>query len=369
MAHQPVARLAPPSGGSQATAGLNRAQKAAIIVRFLLNEGADVPIKELPDTLQRKLTTQMGTMRFVDRDTLSEVVAEFAAEVEKMGLTFPRGMAGALTALDGRISQQTAHRLRKEAGVRQFGEPWEQVCAAPADSLLDIVQSESVEVSAVLMSKLDVTRAAELLSKLPGPMARRIAYEISQISSVTPDAVDRIGLSLASQLHDIPDTAFSEGPDKRVGEILNCSTAKTRDEVLTGLDETDEGFAAKVRKAIFTFANIPDRVNKLDLPDIIRDVDRDTLLKAFAFGQKDPVTQNSVEYILSNISGRMADSMREEASDLGKVSKKEGEAAMTEVVNVIRRMEAAGTIVFMVAGENDEMSDEDDDDAAPSDDG
>ena len=356
MAHQPVARLAPPGGSSGAssrtTSGLSRAQKAAIIVRFLLNEGADVPIKELPDELQRKLTTQMGTMRFVDRTTLAEVVAEFATEVESMGLTFPRGVAGALTALDGRISQQTAHRLRKEAGVRQFGEPWEQVCAAPKDALLDILRSESVEVAAVLMSKLDVARAAELLSNLPGALARRIAYEISQINSVTPDAVDRIGLSLASQLHDVPDMAFSDGPDKRVGEILNCSSAETRDDVLTGLDETDESFAANVRKAIFTFANIPDRVNKLDLPNIVRDIDRNTMLTAFAHGLQDPVTNNSVEFILNNISGRMADALREEIADMSNVSKKDGEAAMTEVVNTIRSIEAAGDIVLIIPGED-----------------
>ncbi|MEM6481782.1 MAG: FliG C-terminal domain-containing protein [Pseudomonadota bacterium] len=357
MAQQPVARLAPPGGLSQPPSGLSRAQKAAIIVRFLLNEGADVPINELPDELQRKLTTQMGTMRFVDRTTLGEVVAEFAAEVESMGLTFPRGVAGALTALDGRISQQTAHRLRKEAGVRQFGEPWEQVCAAPKEALLEIIQSESIEVAAVLMSKLDVTRAAELLGQLPGALARRIAYEISQINSVTPDAVDRIGLSLASQLHEVPDVAFSEGPDKRVGEILNCSTAETRDDVLTSLDEKDESFAARVRKAIFTFVNVPDRVSELDLPNIVRDLDRDTMLRAFAHAQQDPQTNNTVEFVLGNISGRMADALREEISDLDKVSKKDGEAAMTEVVNTIRRMEAAGDIVLVVPGEDNEDED------------
>lgn len=317
-----------------------------------------MPINELPDDLQRKLTTQMGSMRFVDRSTLADVVTEFASEVESMGLTFPKGVAGALTALDGRISQQTAHRLRKEAGVRQFGEPWEQVCAAPTDALLEILRSESIEVAAVLMSKLDVTRAAELLSTLPGALARRIAYEISQIKSVTPDAVDRIGLSLASQLHEVPDVAFSEGPDKRVGEILNCSSAETRDEVLSGLDEADESFAAKVRRAIFTFVNIPERVTELDLPTIVRQVDRDTMLKAFAYGQSDPETNETVEFVLKNISGRMADAMREEIDELEKVSKKDGEAAMTEVVNTIRRMEAAGEVTLIVPEEDAETEDE-----------
>src|SRR6056297_901474 len=184
-----LARLSPPSRDASAAARLTRRQKAAIIVRFLLNEGADVPLCDLPEPLQESLTTQMGSMRYVDRSTLSEVVAEFAAELEAMGLTFPNGVAGALSALDGRISPQTAARLKKEAGVRQFGDPWEQVRSAGADDLLNILQRESTEIAAGMLSKLDVARAADLLGKLPGDTARRITYAVSQTEAVTPEAV------------------------------------------------------------------------------------------------------------------------------------------------------------------------------------
>ncbi len=175
----PLARI---SGSAQGrtSAHLSRRQKAAIIVRFLLNEGADVPLTDLPEALQAQLTTQMGSMRYVDRSTLADVVAEFAQELEGMGLTFPRGMAGALTALDGRISPQTAARLRKEAGVRQYGDPWELIRQANLKALIPIIESESTEVAAVVLSKLDVARAAELLGKLPGDKARRITYAVSQ---------------------------------------------------------------------------------------------------------------------------------------------------------------------------------------------
>jgi len=122
----PLARIACPTPPPQAStaARLTRRQKAAIIVRFLLNEGADVPLSDLPDALQGTLTTQMGSMRYVDRTTLLSVVTEFAAELEAMGLTFPHGMAGALTALDGRISPQLPRacaRSRRAAVRRPVG--------------------------------------------------------------------------------------------------------------------------------------------------------------------------------------------------------------------------------------------------------
>ncbi len=348
-----IARLSPPRPAPSAAARLTRRQKAAIIVRFLLNEGADVPLSDLPEPLQESLTTQMGSMRYVDRSTLADVVAEFAAELEAMGLTFPNGVAGALSALDGRISPQTAARLKKEAGVRQFGDPWEQVRSAGADDLLDILQRESTEIAAVMLSKLDVARAAELLGKLPGDTARRITYAVSQTEAVTPEAVDRIGLALAAQLHDVPDTAFADGPVQRVGEILNYSAAATRDEVLTGLEETDEDFARLVRKAIFTFVHIPDRVNPVDVPKLTREVDQAVLVTALASALAGDLAP-AADFILDNMSKRMAEALREEMGELGTVKPRDGEEAMTQVVNAIRQLEAAGEITLITPYEEDD---------------
>lgn len=354
MSSKNFAQLALPGPSATTASQLTRRQKAAIIVRFLINEGADIPLQSLPEELQRSLTEQMGAMRYVDRSTLADVVAEFASEVEAMGLTFPRGVAGALTALDGRISAQTASRLRKEAGVRQFGEPWEQVRTADADDLLGILQSESTEVAAVLLSKLDVARAAELLGKLRGETARRITIAMSQTGAVTPDAVDRIGLSLAAQLHNVPETAFPDSPVERVGAILNFSPAATRDDVLMGLDESDQSFAAKVRKAIFTFVNIADRLNPMDVPKITRDVDQAALVQALTHAQTSEDTKASADFILENMSKRMSDALREEMEALGKVKPKDGEAAMTDVVNVIRTLEAGGELRLIAPDEDEE---------------
>ncbi len=337
--------------------GLSRRQKAAIVVRFLLNEGAEVPLSELPEPLQAVLTTQMGSMRYVDRQTLAEVVAEFAAELEAMGLTFPRGVAGALTALGGRISPQTAARLRKEAGVRQFGEPWEQVRAATPEQLLPILQSESTEVAAVLLAKLDVARAAELLGQLSGPAARSIAYEMSRSGAVSPQAVDRIGLALAAQLHDRPETAFADGPAERIGAILNYSASATRDDVLTGLEETDRDLAALVRKAIFTFVHVPDRVNPVDIPKVLREIDQATLLTALKYAEEAELG-NVADFILDNISKRMSESLREELRELGRVRPKDGEDAMTEVVNAIRTLQADGEIELRTVEEQPQTAPE-----------
>ncbi|MEL6463336.1 MAG: FliG C-terminal domain-containing protein [Pseudomonadota bacterium] len=349
----PVQMGAQMGGGTSVTrapSNLSRRAKAAIVVRLLLNEGADIPLEELPEDLQAHLTKAMGSMRVVDRDTLQDVAAEFAEEVERIGLSLPGSMAGALDALDGKISAQTAARLRKEAGVKRGGDPWQRIREMDPDTLLPVLQEESVEIAAVMLSKLDVSRAAELLGLLPGPRARRITYAVSQTGAVTPEAVERIGLSLASQMDAKPLRAFDNGPVERVGAILNSTTSTTRDDMLAGLEETDEGFATAVRKAIFTFANIPTRIAPRDIPRILRGIEQEDLITAFA-GAPDMGLQSSVDFMLDNMSARMADQLREEVGEASAPKPADVDSAMGNIVKAVRDLEATGELLLITQEE------------------
>lgn len=325
---------------------LSQRAKAAIVVRLLINEGAEIPLEELPAELQAQLTHQMGAMRVVDRVTLAAVVEEFTDALDSIGLSFPGGIAGALEALDGRISRETAVRLRKEAGVRAAGDPWKRLRALPPEELQTIVENESTEVAAVLLSKLDVPVAAGLLGKISGPQARQITYAVSLTSDISPDAVDRIGLSLAAQLDEKKIPAFMSGAVERLGAILNSSSTPTRDDMLSGLEESDATLATAVRRAIFTFGNIPDRITPRDIPRILREVANDALVIAMA-GAETVGFEASRDFILENMSGRMADQLREDIAEAGKLKPAAIDEAMSAVVTAIREMEGRGDLVFV----------------------
>lgn len=327
-------------------AGLSRKAKAAIIVQFLLNEDSDVPLSALPEEQQTELTLLLGNMRYVDRETLNAVVAEFSDALESVGLSFPGDIAGALSALDGKISARTATRLRKEAGVRQIGDPWARINALDVDRLETMVLSESTQIAAVMMSRIDVAKAAQVLARLPGDRARRISYAVSMTSAVTPEAVDTIGLSLAAQLDAEPPRAFKSGPDERLGAILNYANSATRDDLLSSLEEQDAEFAEAVRKAIFTFANIPQRLSALDVPKITRDVPTDVLAMAIAAAESEE-DRRAADFILENLSKRMAGTIREEAEAKGTVKPKVGEKAMNAIVSAIRDLVNVGEIELL----------------------
>ena len=335
-----------PSAPKPAAEGLNKAEKAAIVVRFLLGEGAELRLSEMPETLQTRLAYQMGNMRYIDRRTLAEVVTEFARELEGIGLAFPKDLTGSIAALDGKISPLTAARLRKEAGIRQTGDPWTRIAGIDIEALEEIVKRESTEVSAVLLSKLSVPVAAELLGRLTGDVARRIALAVNRTAAVTPDAVERIGVSLATQLDDNPLKAFDRSPEARLGAILNLSRSQKREELLNGLEAEDQEFVRDVRKNIFTFADIPDRLAPRDVPAVLREASRDDLLRALlaATGDANEPTRN---HLMGNISKRMAEGIEEDISELAELSVEDGETAMNAVVSTIQGLAESGQIELM----------------------
>ena len=330
---------------------LSRRQKAAIIVRLLLAEGAELALQDLPDSLQGELIHQMSTMRYVDRATLKAVIDEFVFEIEDIGLSFPGGLENTLSVLDGTISPATAARVRKLSGVEIAHDPWDTVSNTPIEQLLPLLEHESPEVSAVLLSKLRTSVAAELLGKLPGQSARRIAFAVSLTSTIAPDVVARIGRSLAEQLSDRPPKAFDDDPSERVGSILNVSRATTREEVLDGLEQEDTAFASAVRKSIFTFANVPERVQPADVPKITKDIDQAILVTALAAATGD--LEPAANFILDAMSKRLAEQIREEIVERGAVKPTDGDAAMNDVIAQIRSLEAEGEIALITPDEDD----------------
>ena len=326
---------------------LSGRQKAAIVVRLLLAEGVRLPLADLPDHLQTALTEQIGAMRLVDRATLMAVVEEFVSELEGVGLAFPGGLDGALSMLDGQLSAAAATRLRRLISAGGRADPWDSLSAVEAERLVPVLERESLEVGAIVLSKLDVGRAAVVLARLPGDRARRLTHAMSRTGAVDPDTVRRIGLALAQQFEALTPPAFETAAVERVGAILNSSPAATRDDVLTGLDETDPAFADEVRRAIFTFANIPQRLASRDVPKVLRAVPQDVLLRALvAAPAAGPAQAATVEFLFANVTQRMADGLKADIADHPPVPAKAGEEAMAEIIATIRKLEAEDGLIL-----------------------
>ena len=334
---------------------LTRRRKAAMVVQMLLEDGETLSLGQLPEALQLVLTDELGAIRRIDKATVSAVAEEFTAELEAVGLTAPGTRDGAINALADHLSPVLAEKLRNQMDSVRNGDHWPIVVALSVERIIAMMRAESIEVSAVTLSKLPVGKAAEVLSKIQGARARRITYAMSQTEGIAPDVVRRIGTALAHDYGAPAIVAFDKAPVQRLGAILNSAVTDTREDVLAGLNDTDPDFASNLRKAIFTFKDIALRVKPTDIPGCIRKVDNDMLTTAITAALKgNDAMVATAEFILGNMSQRMADQLREDADERGSVKKSDAEAAMGAVTAVVREMADSGAITLIDPDENEE---------------
>lgn len=324
--------------------GLNQRQKAAVIVRLLLDDDEVAGLDRLDSATQTLLAQEMAGMEVIDRNTRDAVITEFCDRLEAVGVTFPGNLDGTLAMLGQRLSEDSTDQLRRAAAITGKSDPWVRLCALPKDSLIALATSESVELVALMLSKLPVEAASATFLALPRERARAVAQAMSMTSGVTPAALQRVGLVLLQAAEALPKPAIPTPACDRMGAILNFATADLRDEVLEALDERDTEFADGVRKAIFIFAHIPARIEPRDVPKIVRELDQATLVRALAAPAEADAA--AAEFILSNLSQRMADGLREEREALGKPRPKEVDEAMTDVINAIRRLQESNQLTL-----------------------
>lgn len=327
---------------------LNQRQKAAVIVRLMIAGGADPGLRALSDDQQRQMIEDMKSLRFVDRDTLAATIGEFAAELDAIGLHFPRDPAAILSVLDGQLSldviEEVMAHLPDDAGPGVPG-PWVELGRLETPALIALMDGETDEICAVILSKLPPARAGEVLAKLDDARADEIAAAFARTEGIGPAAVARIGLALGRQSAATPASAFAEDPVARMGEVLNAAPSATRTSMLARLEARDPAFAARVRAAIFSFESIPARISPRDVPRVLRSVDQGQLVAALA-GAPDSM-RPACDFLLDSVTARLGDQLREEISERGTVPDDEAEAAMSAIVAAIRDLESSGDLTFL----------------------
>ena len=336
-----------------AVSSLTQRQKAAIIVKLLIGGGVSLETLELDADAIWKITNSMAGLGVVGKDVVDGVTAEFILEMERMGLVFERDINGSLKAMEDNIDAETLSKIKDRQTGSAEESAWRVIANIDADVLALRLAGENPRVGAVILSKLSAAKSAEIVGQIDQTAAREILAAITKTTAVKPSIVNRIGIALANSLQDKGgDGAFEESAAERIGAILNVSQSDFRDDILGNFQEEDPEAAGQIRKLMFTFADIPERIIGRDISKVLRGVDDETLVMALSgAAQTAPEVK---QFIMSNISSRLAEQIEESIGERGAVKPKDADIAMTQVVIAIKELEKSGEIALIIPEEEEE---------------
>ena len=201
---------------------------------------------------------------------------------------------------------------------------------------------EHPQTIALILSQLDPTQAAGVLSGLPEELQSDVAYRVATMENISPQVLRELEDSLANELQTILTGQITEiGGPKAVAEMLNRTGRTTEKAVLERLDAQDPELAEEVRNEMFVFDDIA-KLTDREIQMILREVDTKDLAVALKGG-----SQEMQDRIFGNVSERVGTMIKEEMEFSGPVRMSDVEDIQLRVVQTVRQLEEAGQVTIV----------------------
>ena len=219
---------------------------------------------------------------------------------------------------------------------------WDRLSARDGNTLANMIQSESPQVIALILSRLSPDAAANTVRVLPRAIETDALKRLLGLGAVHPAAITALARVLAQQID--PGKAVNlRGGHEHVARIFDQLDSQSEEKLLSALNTAEPGSGEKIRALMFTFAALSG-LDAASLQTILGNVDRATLTLALK-GAPEPVA----DAFFGNMTQRAADLLREEMQSVGPVRRSEIEAARAEILALARTLVKRGDILVRQA--------------------
>jgi flagellar motor switch protein FliG len=330
-----------PSAPAAEKPELSKTQKLAALLVMLGPESAAQILKQFQPREIEAISREMARFNLITRDQQEEILSEFSNVA-----------LAASTSLSAGV-EVTRHTLEKALGSFKAGDILGRVIPnkAPAGAMqsvadmdprhiFNLIREEQPQTIAFVVSYLPPERAAQILALLRPEQRDQIIERLATLAPTPVEVAEKIVDVLNAKLGIKQQTrAFSQtGGVTTAADLLNAMDKTVSRTLLSSMEERNPELCQAIRKKMFTFEDL------LQLhAHVIQRILRETDMRDLALALKkasDPLTK----LLLSNISRRAAESVRDEMNLMGHVKLREVEAAQFRIIDAVRKLEAEGEI-------------------------
>jgi len=330
-------------------------QKAALLLTTLDTSTATDLLKGQPQQLVQKIAFELSELDLkgqTNTEQASEVVQQFFAELTRpqSGELHIKQFVNSL--LQGSAGKEKAKELQnkmQQAVIQR--DPFVIISDAAPVHLASVLQNESPQAIAIVLSEIPPKLGTEVLSRLDDQKAQMTVWRMSQPATVSRQTVLRIGEMVHKRLAEMqseqteagqtPEEDTSTANLRQIALVLGGLSKEKRDAFLEIIEGKDDEAANMVRALMVTWEDIP-RIEDKSLQEIIRQVEASTMAKALQGAEA-----IIADKINGNISERMKEMIEEEVSLMGTPKKKDIAEAREAMVQPLRDANKAGELEFI----------------------
>ncbi|HYP06097.1 MAG TPA: flagellar motor switch protein FliG [Bryobacteraceae bacterium] len=318
-------------------------QKAAALLATLGENTSAEILKHLNEDEVQRVSQAVAQLPELGSDEASIVLEEFEQMVIAQQFVVKGGIEYAREMLHHAFGPELAGRLleKVKTSIATETASFDVLQKADPQQLAKFIHNEHPQTVALVLSHLNSSQAAALLSSLPRDLRTDVAVRMANLDQISPEIIEKIATVIEEKMKAIGEfKGESYGGVRAVAEMINRLDIGESREILNGIEEHDGKLFETIRHLMFVFEDLME-LDLRDLKELVQRVDRKLLTIALK-GTSDQLKAR----LMSVMSQRSADMLREDIEAIGAVKIREVEAAQQSIIAIIREMEKEGVITL-----------------------
>ena len=325
-------------------------QDAAILMMSLGEHEASEVFKHLSPKEVQKLGEAIAKTKSITRERVDDVIVRFTGVAAAHSLLVSDSGDYVRSVLKRALGDDKAALLIDR--ILQGGDVSgiESLKWMDPASVGELLRNEHPQIVAAILVHLDFDQAADVLKFFTERQRNEVMLRVATMEGIQPSALKDLNEVLFKVLAGGDKVRKSSlGGVKAAAEMINLLGTAIEGAVIESIRNHDPDLAQKIMDKMFVF----DDVMKLDdksIQMVLKEVASDVLIVALKGAQPE-----LKEKILSNMSSRAAETLREDLESRGPMRLSEVEAQQKEILKTVRRLADEGTIVIGGGGADDAM--------------
>ena len=327
---------------------LTRQQKAAAVIISLGTDKASQLYQYMSPEDVEQLTLEVAKLGYLDSDMTEDVLTEYYQMCMTNKAVTEGGLEYARAVLEKAYGQQTADSLLEKVTKSLKNREFSFLNKADEKSLYAALQHERPQTIALVLSYVDAEKSAAVIEELDEERQVKVVENIAKMESASPTAVKIIEAEMEKKFSSLMTTNnVKVGGVDYVADIMNNLDRSSEKNIFDRLSSYNEDLADEIRKRMFVFEDII-TMDDRSVQRFVRDCDPRDLVLALKGANSDVANK-----IFSNMSTRMAQSIREDLEVTTNVRIRDVEEAQQRIVGIIRDLEERNELIILKGGKDD----------------
>lgn len=330
------------------SAALDGPQKAAVLFMAIGAEQAAKVMQLLNPEQVEMLGREIAAMPAVAAEVVDNVLGEYREVARAVQQLAQGGVDYARQILEqaygpGR-AKEMLDKIREsitESGLRRLKR-------ASPEILLGVLRGEHPQTVALIMAHLDFRQASAVIEAMEPELASDVLFRVARMEKVSPEMLALVESGLASKADlSLSQEMTTSGGPLAVANMLNIAGPSLEKTLLEMIGQRDQKLVEQIRSLMFVFEDLS-LLEPRAMQRVLRDIDSKELALALKVASGELTTK-----ILSAMSERAAEALREEMEFLGPVKVKDVEGAQARVIQQVRQLEEQGEIQIAGRGSDE----------------